>query len=723
MRLFPRTLLFFIGVIAFQSVLTILVITNQTGRSNLDDAARDLEAESTVLWDTFHAWKRQIWISLEVGSDRSIGQLLAGPPGAELDRWLRERLLASKVDTIVLRGPRGVIARIASGGWSAFQLSDLAALQSGRPDPHLCLEAVAGTLCMVGVTPVAGADGSRRELFLLKRLDAEFFGQLVLNRRSDVGLFAGSRYLAGTLPAAPPAGLFEPRAVSGPSVERFDARIGQGRYNASWQRIGPAAEGDELYLGTFVSNAPYDQRLESLDRTILVISAAAALLTVLLGLFLTRNITHPIAQLLAGMDRIRAGAWDTRVRAERPPRGGWEIERLFRAFNEMARDLEANRAATQEHLRETMLLKEYNEKIVDAIRAGIAIVNRDLVVEKANQGFIDCLGLAGADPVGRRLAALSGSIFDEVLVGAVRAILEKRSASWSGLRRSEGGRVYEVRLYPFYSPRGERAEASDCVLVVDDISTRTELEQKILRAEKLATISMLSAGMAHEINNPLGSILTNAQNLIEVERDPERRVALKWIEQEARRIARIVEELLRFAAGDSGRAAGAEGAEGGAAPGCDVNAVVEEVVRLARHSFPSLSAEGRIRIDTRLAPGLPPSVASADGLSQVTINLLSNSVQAIPGTGRILVTTRRSGRSGRICLAVSDTGSGIPPEALPRIFDPFFTTKANGAGTGLGLSVVYGIVTRYNGSISVRSRVGSGTRIAIEIPCIDGGTP
>jgi signal transduction histidine kinase len=247
------------------------------------------------------------------------------------------------------------------------------------------------------------------------------------------------------------------------------------------------------------------------------------------------------------------------------------------------------------------------------------------------------------------------------------------------------------------------------VFVAEDISARTELEQKIFQAEKLSTISMLSAGMAHEINNPLGSILTNVQNLIAEETSAERRVSLKWIEQETRRIGRIVQGLLNFASSRSDHV-----------PGSDVNDVVREVIALM---IGSVARDARIRIDTRLFADLCPSVVSADELRQVVINLLHNSLQAITGTGRILVSTRPS--QGGIQLVVSDSGIGIPAEIIPRIFDPFFTTKANREGTGLGLSVVYGIVTKYNGTIGVKSREGRGTRFSLHLPPLEersGGT-
>ncbi len=130
----------------------------------------------------------------------------------------------------------------------------------------------------------------------------------------------------------------------------------------------------------------------------------------------------------------------------------------------------------------------------------------------------------------------------------------------------------------------------------------------------------------------------------------------------------------------------------------------------------SMARDGRVRIDGRLAEALPACAVSRDELKQVVINLLKNALQAIDGPGRILVTTRFAAAGPGSCLPFPIRGCGIPKETIPRIFDPFFTTKANGEGTGLGLSVVYGIVTKHNGTIDVRSREGGGTRMALLLP-------
>jgi signal transduction histidine kinase len=710
MKLFSKTLLFFIGVIVFQAILAVFLTSNITGRANLADARGELEKEASILYDSFNSWKRQIWMSLiGISNDRDLARALAAfrgrPPEQGFTGALGEFFLVSKIDCLILDDPSRASRTIVPVTYSTFELEDLRGLVKSRSHPYIELCLIGNTLCLSGVTSIAAEEGSRLDVILLKRIDGEFCSQLTLNRRSHVAFFLGSRYLIGSFPAGSPALSSDPGIIASSYLERYNERLGNERLNIAYQRIGRigGGEGEELIFGTFLSNEPFNQRILQVRRAVLLVSIAGALLTILLSLFLSRNITHPIADLLSAMERIKKGAYDTQV----GPREGYEISRLFAGFNKMARELQQSRTEMQEYIREILLLKEYNEKIINSIKASIAIVNRDLVVEKANSSFIGAFALAGRQVIGIPLKDLSLEIVDDALLKRIAAILAREQEFFQEVKRSHSNRVYEIKLYPFYSSEGEFHEASGCVFLAEDISARTELEHKIFQAEKLASISMLSAGMAHEINNPLSSILTNVQNLMDEEMAPERRVSLGWIEQETRRIARIVRELLNFASMDSKHP-----------PGSDVNRVIEETVRLIGYS---LSREREITITTRLAPELPQSAISTDELQQVAINLIRNSVQAVDGAGRILICTSLNRRKGMISFSVADTGKGIPKQNISRIFDPFFTTKENGEGTGLGLSVVYGIVTKYNGEISVRSQGRGNTRIGLSLPLLHPG--
>ena len=712
MKLFTKTLLFFVGVIAVQAVLSVLLVTNVTRRADRADASRELEGEATILADSFNSWKRQIWISLiGITNDQRLGALLVasrGLPTQEvLTGALKGLVFVSKVDLLVVGGTRAHSLDLIPVTYNTFELSDLQVLANVKNQPYLELRVIGSVLCLVGVTRVSVYGGSPKDLFLIKRIDADFCSQLTLNRRSQVGLFLGPRYVAGSFPPGLTRADFDAEPPAGAYGERYDRKAGAERLNIAFQWSGtvaggPAADprdGSDLYLATFLSNGPYAQRSLLASRAVLLVSVAAALITIILSLFLSRNITNPVAALLTGMERLKAGAFDTRVgtvSAAGVQRGGNEIGRLFRGFDEMAHELAQDKQELQEYAL-------YNEKIINSIKAGIAIVNGDLAVEKANSAFLETFALGGRNVTGTPITWLDIDIVDEALVEKIIAVLHSGTASFSEIKRSGSGRVYEIKLYPFVSPGSSRL-ASGCVLVAEDISAKTELEQKIFQAEKLSSISMLSAGMAHEINNPLGSILTNVQNLIDEEENAARQVSLKWIEQETRRIARIVQELLNFSSGDSG-----------AGHGSEVNGVIQDVIRLFGYS---LAREDRIRIDTRLTNGLPLCVLSPDELKQVAINLIRNAVQAIAGPGRVLVSSRLQPGSGKIALAVADSGTGIAKELVPRIFDPFFTTKANGGGTGLGLSVVYGIVTKHAGTIGVRTREGGGTRITLGLPVL-----
>ena len=710
MKLFKKTLLFFIGIIAFQSVLTGLLITNVTRRANLDDARGELTAEASIIYDSFNSWKRQMWVSLiGIRNDPGLARLLlvyrGRLPLEEYTVSLKEFLFVSKIDYLILNDPQSTAFEIVPVGYGTFSAADLGVLSNSRPDPYLELRLIRHVLCLVGVTSLELAPNHQVNLFLLKRIDSEFCNQLTLNRKSRVAFFLGARYFIGSFALGPTPTGIDPRELKSSYLETYNVRVGDERLNVAFQRLDrpqPVEQNEELSLGVFLANEPYNQKVRHIGRAILLVSLLGAAMTVILSLFLSRNITHPIAELLSGMGSIKTGDYTARVGA----RGGYEITRLFDGFNEMARELDQNHEAIRKHVREMVLLKEYNEKIVNSIRAGIAIVDSSLVVEKANTAFVESFGLSDRPVVGVSLESLNLDIVDESILAKIREILNRELEVFAAIKRSGSSRVYEIKLYPLYDLKETVATAPGCVLVAEDISAKTELEHKIFQAEKLSSISMLSAGMAHEINNPLSSILTNVQNLINEDTDAKRKVSLRLIEQETRRIARIVRELLNFASTDTAQVAG-----------CDVNQAAAETIRLVGFA---LAREQRIQIDARLAPGLPPSVLSTDEVKQVAVNLIKNSMQAIQGNGRILVSTRLERSGERICFSVADTGSGIPKNLIPRIFDPFFTTKNNGDGTGLGLSVVYGIVTKYNGTIRVRGREGGGTRIALGLPVVQG---
>jgi signal transduction histidine kinase len=239
------------------------------------------------------------------------------------------------------------------------------------------------------------------------------------------------------------------------------------------------------------------------------------------------------------------------------------------------------------------------------------------------------------------------------------------------------------------------------ILLIEDLTDRVRLEEQLQISEKMASLGLLAAGVAHEVNTPLTGISSFTQMLLEgADPDDPRTVLLEKIERQTFRAAKIVNGLLTLSR---------PGAAGSERMRVDLNDVISDVFSLLEHQFTA----NRIRVRRELSP-TPVVVAGIEHqLQQVFLNLFLNARDAMPRGGWLTVTTRVEGNL--VTAEVADTGSGIPPEHLARIYDPFFTTKAIGRGTGLGLSISYGIVHEHGGAIRCESTVGQGTRFGVTL--------
>ncbi len=236
------------------------------------------------------------------------------------------------------------------------------------------------------------------------------------------------------------------------------------------------------------------------------------------------------------------------------------------------------------------------------------------------------------------------------------------------------------------------------------ISAQMEAEARLIQAAKLAAVGEMAAGVAHELNNPLTTVVGFTElALDDLPIDSPIRKDLDLVLQEARRARSVVRRLLDFARqGETSRVK------------ADINEIVDDVTMLTKH----LMYTSHVEPEIRLGAGLPWVLVDRNQIKQVVINLVNNALYAMPTGGRLVVETAEQMRYNTpwITLTVRDTGMGIPPENLQRIFEPFFTTRADQGGTGLGLSVTYGIVTDHAGMIEVESAVGQGSTFTVWLP-------
>jgi len=356
-------------------------------------------------------------------------------------------------------------------------------------------------------------------------------------------------------------------------------------------------------------------------------------------------------------------------------------------------------------------LKEFHENIVESIHIGIFAVDLDDRVESWNAQMEAMYAKPRADVLGRQLNAIFPAEF---------------MARFDSVRGEQGAHtLYKLRLA---LPTGETRVANLAVaplmtrdfavvgriVLVDDITDRMELEAQLTQAEKLSSIGLLAAGVAHEVNTPLAVISSYAQMLAKqmrpmMDRDTGIAPILEKITQQTFRASEIVNGLLNFS-----RTSGTEFAL------VDLNRLLGDTLTLLDHQFKT----AQIRVEMELGDRLPPIHGNEGKLQQVVLNLLLNARDAMHGSknARIRIATEQS--AGRISVVVQDFGGGIEPEHLHRIFDPFFTTKAKPRsgqhkGTGLGLAVSYGIMQEHAGKMQVESKVGEGTTFRLEFPSVE----
>jgi PAS domain S-box-containing protein len=363
-------------------------------------------------------------------------------------------------------------------------------------------------------------------------------------------------------------------------------------------------------------------------------------------------------------------------------------------------------ARLEEQIGEFERLKEFNENIVESINVGILAIDLDDRIESWNAQMEAMYALSRAEALGQPLQDVFPPEFIEALEGfrneqGVHHLYKFRLTTRAGEQRTANIAVAPLLSRDFVSVGR--------IILVDDITERVSLEAQLTQADKLSSIGLLAAGVAHEINTPLAVISSYAQMLSkQLKGDARLAPVLDKITQQSFRASEIANGLLNFS-----RTSTTEFRN------TDLNQVIRDTLSLLEHQFKT----AEIFVELDLAGDLPPIHGNPGKLQQVFLNLLLNAKEAMPGGGRLRVATLAGNGENYIAALVSDSGSGIAAEHLKRIYDPFFTTKTlprpgDRRGTGLGLSVSYGIIQEHAGKIHVESAIGAGTTFRLEFPLL-----
>lgn len=349
-------------------------------------------------------------------------------------------------------------------------------------------------------------------------------------------------------------------------------------------------------------------------------------------------------------------------------------------------------------------LRESEEKFRTLVEASLdaIVLHRDLKVIYANRACLEMFGYKqAADLLGRDLSELIELPYQQAaprrLADLLRGASRPRIFEMKGVCRD--GSKFDLEVVSFPTTHEGRSAGQTHLR---DITHKKQLEEHLARTEKLASLGQLAAGVAHEMNNPLGSIMVLSYLLLEdLEPDCPERPQVEKIVREATRCKEIVQGLLEFSRFMPSRMIPLQ-----------INDILEEVLSLVADHL----LFQHIDLTADLAPGIPLVLGDKSRLEQVIVNLLMNSADAMEGMGRLRVSTFLHPEDDRVRLTFTDSGPGIPESLLGRLFDPFFTTKGVGKGVGLGLSISYGIIEKHLGRIFVEQTGPEGTTFVIELP-------
>ena len=338
------------------------------------------------------------------------------------------------------------------------------------------------------------------------------------------------------------------------------------------------------------------------------------------------------------------------------------------------------------------------KRTFDSISDAISIHDRDFRILQANKAFADLFGKSASEIIGKHCYELYKGEKPHLGCPQEQTLATKKPAA-AEFYESRLGKCLRVSTSPIFNGKGKVA---GIVHITRDITEQKQQNERLMMADRLASIGELAAGAAHELNNPLTSVIGFAQLLMEKDTPDYIRKDLAFIRSEAQRAANVMSNLLTFARKHTP-----------VKQLNQINDIIEDVLKLRTYAHKS----NRIRVERHLASDLPEIMVDYFQMQQVFLNIIINAEYFMTEAhkrGILTITTKK--QNGKVMISIADDGPGIPEENLSRIFDPFFTTKEAGKGTGLGLSICHGIVAEHGGQIYAKSQLGQGATIVIELP-------
>lgn len=415
----------------------------------------------------------------------------------------------------------------------------------------------------------------------------------------------------------------------------------------------------------------------AMDISIITVITIGLMISLFLIISFSRRLTRDVDLIESGLSQLPVD-----LKAQLPPLHG-EMGRIAASINTLSRDL-----------REVRTL---NELIIESAADGVISIDNYGKITMCNPAAQEISGYSNEELIGKHYK----SVFDKE--GFQSPVLDTltHGVGHVGVELDYPAKEKILQIKASSSQlRNAEGEIIGALVIFTDLTAQKQMQKQIERAERLATLGELMAGVAHEVRNPLTAISGFVQYLKEGERDRQRVEYINIILKEVRSINNVIQQLLDFARPHSRLYQ------------CiAINPLIRETLLLV-HTH---GLDNRVDFTITLDETLPDIEADAELLKQVILNLMINAVQAIPARGEINVSTRRYG-DDKLQIKIRDSGIGIAPDVMEKIFTPFFTTKPT--GTGLGLSIAQRIITAHNGDITIESQPQHGTTVTLILPIL-----
>jgi len=419
-------------------------------------------------------------------------------------------------------------------------------------------------------------------------------------------------------------------------------------------------------------------------------------LILLVSFLFVRSLTHPIRQLITGARAVGSGDLDQVIEIK----SNDELKGLAKEFNEMA-------AKLKNSLSEILELKSFNDDILRSVTSGIITVNKEGVLTSFNKSAEKIVGYTYENSNPKASSDLP-VVIKEILDLLQKTLITQERILHHAVEISKGDDSTAFVDVNTSLLRNRKGQIIGAIADIRDITQRKSMEELMVRVDKLASLGELSAGVAHEIRNPLAGMKTSVQILVKKITTDSGKVLLDGILDEIDRLNKIVTDLLRFSRPSAPILAST-----------DIPIILEKALDMVAEKI----RKNRINLIRRYEEDLPRAIIDKEQIQQVFINLLLNAIKAMPEGGTLTTSVRakrdktRDREGDFIEISFKDTGHGIDKEDLPRIFNPFFTTDPN--GTGLGLPIVHKLLEKNNGYIYLDSVEKKGSNFILLLPTED----